>query len=1051
VIVTFYSYKGGVGRSMALMNVGEILADVGYDVIVCDFDLEAPGLERYATDDLAVVQKLRATRGVIDLLEEYRETLAGSGPVQSGKAAPMSAPEGFRDINGLLMRRPSSCAVPISSPNTGRLGRIRFLSAGRRDGDSAIRYSERIQQFDWSDFYRRWAGAAYIDFFREDLTEGQTIVLVDSRTGVTEHAGVCTHHLADLVVLLSAPNDINIEGTRWMANTIATADLTGLRRGRPLQAMPVASRVETASQVEELAAFRERFEREFAAFVPAAAGGARAFIQKTEIPYIPYFAFTEKVVARQNVSPQRELYGAYEALAQAVVHVGLDAGMLMEPQRQDWLRPAGTTERTTTDLARERPAEVLRLAPRPPSLVDREHLLAEVDDRLAGSDRSGPRVVVLSGLAGSGKTSVAVEYAHRHLSEVGIAWQFEAEDPTVLAAGFSELATQLGARDALAEQDPVASVHGILATYRDGWLLVFDSAPDPASVQPFVPPAGEGRVLITSRNALWPSGQALEVPVLSLDAAVGFLADRTGDPDHQAAEELATELAGLPLALEQAAAFIQATGDSLAGYLASFRRRRASLMARGQAAGYPGTVAAAWAVAFSQVEKSAPIAAGLLQLLAFYAPEAVPLSLLLQSRPGLTEQLPDEVAPVLAPLLDDELAVKDAVAALRRFSLVSPAPGGAVSVHRLVQAVTADQMSAELARAWRQAAATLIEAALPDDPAQPNTWAVFAALLPHARAVLELTSTGARRIAEYLGHSGSYWAARDLFRLVADAYTQDQTYGPEDPDTLNVCGDLAFWTGQAGDAATAREQYAALLPVEERVLGPEHPETLTARNNLARWTGAAGDPAGARDQLASLLPVFKRVLGPEHPDTLATLGNLAFWTGAAGDAARARDQYAALLPIRERVLGPEHPDTLTARNNLARWTGEAGDTAGARDQYAALLPIRERVLGPEHPDTLLTRDYLAHWTGGAGDPAGAHDQLAALLPVVERVLGPEHPDALTARVNLADWTGAAGDPAGARVQLAALLPVVERVLGPEHPDTLATRRSLAYWTKAGAQ
>ena len=92
------------------------------------------------------------------------------------------------------------------------------------------------------------------------------------------------------------------------------------------------------------------------------------------------------------------------------------------------------------------------------------------------------------------------------------------------------------------------------------------------------------------------------------------------------------------------------------------------------------------------------MAAGLLRLLAFCAPEAVPLGLLLRSRPGLAEQLPAEVAPVLAPLLDDELAVKDAVAALRRYSLIRPAPDGAVSVHRLVQAVTADQMPEDLRR-----------------------------------------------------------------------------------------------------------------------------------------------------------------------------------------------------------------------------------------------------------------------------------------------------------------------------------------------------------------
>ena len=108
------------------------------------------------------------------------------------------------------------------------------------------------------------------------------------------------------------------------------------------------------------------------------------------------------------------------------------------------------------------------------------------------------------------------------------------------------------------------------------------------------------------------------------------------------------------------------------------------------------------------------------------------------------------------------------------------------------------------------------------------------------------------------------------------------------------------------------------------MLGPEHPDTLTARANLARWTGQAGDPAAARDQYAALLPVRERVLGPEHPDTLTARANLAAWTGEAGDPAAARDLFAALLPVFERVLGPEHPDTLAARANLAPGPGRRG-------------------------------------------------------------------------------------------------------------------------------
>ena len=138
------------------------------------------------------------------------------------------------------------------------------------------------------------------------------------------------------------------------------------------------------------------------------------------------------------------------------------------------------------------PGKPVRLAPRPVVLAGREELLADLDTKLAGGGDAGPRVVALCGLGGAGKTSVAVEYAHRHLGEVGVAWQFPAEDATVLAAGFAELAAQLGARDKGDVRDPVASVHGTLAAFQQPWLLIFDNAPDRAAVAR-VPAAGRAR------------------------------------------------------------------------------------------------------------------------------------------------------------------------------------------------------------------------------------------------------------------------------------------------------------------------------------------------------------------------------------------------------------------------------------------------------------------------------------------------------------------------------------------------------------------------------
>jgi hypothetical protein len=358
-------------------------------------------------------------------------------------------------------------------------------------------------------------------------------------------------------------------------------------------------------------------------------------------------------------------------------------------------------------------SQPVRLLPRPVFLAGREELLADLAARLTGTGADGPRLVALCGLGGAGKTSLALEYAYRHLAEVGVAWQFACEDAAVLAAGFGELAAQLGAGGLRDTRDPVASVHGVLAAYPQEWLLVFDNAPDRSAVEAFLPPAGGGRVLITSRSALWPPSQLLGVPVLGTEAAAGFMVSRTGDPDEQASTELAAELGGLPLALEQAAAYIQASGDTLAGYLALFRQRRPDMLARGGPTGYSKTVATTWRLAFEHLQRAEPGAVGLLRLLANCAPEAIPLHLLLQPHPGLGDSFGPDVAPVLAPLLEDPLAAKDAIGALRRYSLISPSAEGLVTVHRLVQAVTVDQMPEELAAAWEQATAAVIEAALP--------------------------------------------------------------------------------------------------------------------------------------------------------------------------------------------------------------------------------------------------------------------------------------------------------------------------------------------------
>lgn len=689
----------------------------------------------------------------------------------------------------------------------------------------------------------------------------------------------------------------------------------------------------------------------------------------------------------------------------------------------------------------------MKLPPRPPQLAGREGLLTDLHDRLNRDEASGPRVVALHGVGGAGKTSVAVEYAHRHQAEVGLAWLLAAGDPTGLPAEFGRLATQLGAASGFLDaRDPVFSVHGVLADFPLPWLLIFDNVSNAEEIHGFLPPAGNGLVLITSQHGTWPNGKGILVPPLNVDVAAEFLVNCTGDPDDASARAIAEDLGGLPLALAQATAYIAMKRLSLAGYQGLWVKYRDDLLTRGPTPDHPVNVAATLGMALSQLEDSSPAAAGLLRVLAFLASEPVPLELLLGDA-SLAPMLDPEVGGVLWPMLGRPLAIGDAVEALHRYSLLTPADSGMEVVHRLVQTIIRRQMPAEIASAWQRGVEILLNAAIPADPENPATWSVFAILLPHVQVGMPDESGGKALVADYLGRSGNYLAACDLCRSIFQA--REREYGATDARTLKSRAALAIWTGEAGDPGTACDLLAALLQDRTGLSGPEDEDTLSDRYQLASFTGRAGDIVQARDMFAALMPVHESVLGHDHRYTLATKHQLATYTGRTGQAAAARALFAELLQIRESVLGPEHPHTLSTRHQLASFTGEAGDVAAAKELFAELLPDRERVLGKEHPDTLATLSNLAAYTAYAGEPsdaAQARDLFEKLLGIRERILGTAHPDTLTTLHQFATFTGRAGAAREARDLFAELVIAREAVSGARHPDTLATRHQLAAFT-----
>jgi tetratricopeptide (TPR) repeat protein len=517
-----------------------------------------------------------------------------------------------------------------------------------------------------------------------------------------------------------------------------------------------------------------------------------------------------------------------------------------------------------------------------PFFTGRDLLLAELHASHSAPEVTGRRVA-LTGLGGVGKSQLAVEYAYRRRADFDLVWWVRAEQPTSLLADYGVLAAQprLAADLGLAPDTPQEAAMAAARAWlerQQRWLLVFDNAVDPAALVDLLPRSSSGQVVITSRTGIGWEQLATPLPVEVLDPAdaAGFLLTRTNQTGPQAkaaATTLARTLGSLPLALEQASAFITASGTiTLAGYTELFATQARELLRRGQPVGYQHTVATTWSLALATLQQTAPAAVGLLTLAAFLAPDDLPQPLLTAH----SGELPEPLAAA------DPLTLADAVAALRRYSLIRVI-GDGLFVHRLLQTVVRTELDADAEGAWASAAVRLVNAGFPFPSDEVTTWPESERLLPHALAVAQH--------GERLSIDTKAW-----LRLRAEAATY-------------------LWSrGQYRQAIAMQEQ---ALAGYRRVLGDDHPDTLVSMNNLAAVRYTLGDLDGARQLQEQTLAARRRVLGDDHPSTLVSMNNLAETRRALGDLDGARQLQEQTLAARRRVLGDDHPDTLVSMNNLA--------------------------------------------------------------------------------------------------------------------------------------
>jgi tetratricopeptide (TPR) repeat protein len=711
-----------------------------------------------------------------------------------------------------------------------------------------------------------------------------------------------------------------------------------------------------------------------------------------------------------------------------------------------------------------------------PCFVGREAQLDEIHEKLFLNPTTAltqGRAQAITALGGVGKTTLAREYAekfwrcYRQIFWVNCRIGVEVEYARFFAVLFPERAKY----DLKDEEKAKQVLYEFKRVDTPLRLLILDDAPDD-SIEQWLPKPGNCHTIITSRFTSWSAGvEQTPVWILEKEPARKFLLKRTGRDrdglkadDYKASEELAEKLGYLPLALEQAAAYIHEEGPlfgfrTYLGYLAKAEHER-KLFAKKSSKGstdYPDALFTTWR---TTIDKLSPGARAILRLSACMAPTPIPFPMFIKSIHTIVEQA-EALGPANAhgSSPPDELDLRDWKSELARYSMIrlnasSPGPDAveSFSVHGLVQRVEwLNQEDADRRNSLGRAVG-MFNNYSPDPTHGPKSRATWDILLPHAESLsaLEYEEKETGRVPDIglLDHIASAfkergWYDRAIPPVKKMCSINEESFGSEHPNTLRSLNNLAYLLELTGDYVQAELLYRRAMEAEERVLGPEHPDTLTTVNNLGCLLKLKGDFVQAEPLLRRALECRERVFGPEHPDTLSSVNNLALLIRGMGDYAQAEPLLRRALDSCERVSGPEHPDTLTSVNNLAELLFRRGDYSKAEPLYRRALDSCERVLGPEHPLTLTSVNNLGLLLDSTGEHAQAELLYRRALDSYERVLGPDHPLTLTSVNNLGLLLLHKRDHKQAEPLLRRALKYRARVLGPEHPATLTSLNNMA--------
>ncbi|KAK2000323.1 purine and uridine phosphorylase [Colletotrichum falcatum] len=590
--------------------------------------------------------------------------------------------------------------------------------------------------------------------------------------------------------------------------------------------------------------------------------------------------------------------------------------------------------------------------------------------------------IALHGLGGVGKTQIALAYVYwlkESRPDLSVFW-VHASNAQRFRQAYASIAEACGipGRDN-PDADCLSLVKKWLEKEENGpWLMVVDNADDTnvffqtqeasqadatakeskegVTLGRHIPECRHGSVLITTRNKqtgsrLAPGKPATKVDRLTGDEAYQMLRSMLEESDGtilsaKDASALSSRLEHLPLALAQAAAFIQENEISIRQYVKLLDKSDTSLVkhlsepfeAVGRDSNTPHALTATWIISFEQIERQSPLASELLSLMSCFDRQAIPSKFInkyydqKQTRDSAANNADDDT-------VDTEAAVTKALGTLKAFSFIAETKDQSMDMHRLVQAITQKWLfDKRQATQFAEQALQVVSDAYPYG--QHETREVCREYLPHAYAVLHFTSSGSRDenvarsellhcVSGYLRYLG-HWDEAEK-RLVQALKLRKRTLGEEDDRTLASMANLALTYQEQGRWQEAERLQASELEICTRMLGEQHTQTLTSMNNLAATYWKRGQLDEAKELEVKILETRKKVLGDEHPKTLTSMNNLAATYRDQGRLQESEDLTLQVIEKRKKVLGETHPRTIASINRLVTLYRDQGRLQEAKE------------------------------------------------------------------------------------------------------------------------